>query len=535
MHARIPAQRLLSSAALYGWSLPNTRAGARALTTHAASSLRERRDLLWAAAGKDEVRRFPRRTGRGFHSSSAAAASSHKNPYQVLGVTKDAPLAEIKKKYYSLARKYHPDTNKEKDAQEKFVEIQAAYDTLSDEGKRAAYDQFGAASQQAGFDANAYARAGAGSGFGFGFGGGGGFRGFEDFEAALRGGASRGGAGADLFEQLFGGSGGGRGRTRGGGGNVRGDDMEARVGISFLEAARGAKRTVNITPIANCNTCSGSGLKAGIKRTTCGTCGGTGTRTFVIDSGFQMASTCPACQGAGTTAPRGGECGDCSGVGRVRIRKSVTVDIPAGVEDGMTVRVPDHGDAPISGKGPKGDLLVRIDVAASKTFRRQGVNIHHEARIPMHTALLGGRVRVPTLDGYVDVRVPGGTQQGEEMVLKGRGMPTVFGGDKGDLFVSFAIQLPRSLTNRQRELLQAYADDVERPSKTEKTDSSPPPPPPPSRSSDSEEVETNAGDAAASASDTNGTSAFNSSPTSAAGGDGWVPSTWRKLRRHIGL
>ncbi|THH09863.1 hypothetical protein EW145_g1714 [Phellinidium pouzarii] len=385
---------------------------------------------------------------REFHSSSP----SHKDPYKVLGVAKDAPLSDIKKSYYSLARKYHPDTNKDKDAQERFVEVQAAYDTLSDEGKRAAYDQYGDASQQSGFDPNAFANARGGFG-------GGGFSGFRDFGAAFRGGPSQ--AGEDIFEQLFGASFKGRGRSRAGLDNLRGDDLEERIGISFLDSARGVKRDVNITPISNCRTCSGSGMKPGIKKTACTACGGTGTRTFVIESGFQMASTCSNCMGTGTAIPRGGQCGDCAGVGKVRIRKTVTVDIPAGVEDGMTIRVPNEGDAPITGKGPRGDLLVRINVASSKIFRRQGTNIHHEARIPMHTALLGGRVRVPTLDGDVDVKVPGGTQQGEEMVLKGRGMPAVFGGDKGDLFVSFAIQLPRSLTKRQRELLQAYADDVE--------------------------------------------------------------------------
>jgi len=382
-----------------------------------------------------------------FHPSATSYAP--RDPYQTLGVKKDASAAEIKKVYFSLARKYHPDTNPDKGAQEKFVEIQEAYDILKDEKKRVAYDKYGAASQQPGFDPDAFAKNP--------FGGAGGFGGFQDFSGSFGGARGQ----ADLFEQLFGAFG-GRGRSRGPfTETIRGDDIEASIGVSFLDAAKGATRTVNVTPVVNCASCSGSGLKSGAKRTNCPSCGGTGTRTFVIESGFQMASTCSTCQGVGTTIPRGSQCGGCSGVGKVRQRKSVKVDVPAGVEDGMTIRVPNAGDAPMTGKGPTGDLLVRVNVASSKVFRRQGANLYHEARIPLHTAVLGGRVRVPTLDGDVDVRVPGGTQQGEEMLLKGRGVPPVFGGDKGDLFVTFAVQLPRSLTTRQREILQRYADDVE--------------------------------------------------------------------------
>ncbi|THH18100.1 hypothetical protein EW146_g2824 [Bondarzewia mesenterica] len=385
---------------------------------------------------------------RHFHASTPSCAP--KNPYEVLGVKKDASPAEIKKVYFSLARKYHPDTNPDKNAQTKFVEIQEAYDTLKDEKKRAAYDQYGAASQQPGFDPNTFGRNP--------FEGAGGFSGFHDFGATF--GGERGQS--DLFEQLFGAFG-GRARARGSPfqGNTRGEDIEASVGVSFLDAAKGTSRTVNVSPVINCSTCSGSGLKSGAKRTTCQSCGGTGTVTYVIDSGFQMASTCHTCQGTGTTVPRGSQCPACAGVGKVRERKSVKVDIPAGVEDGMTIRVPNAGDAPVAGKGPAGDLLVRVNVAASKTFRRQGTNLYHDARIPFHVALLGGRARVPTLDGDVDVRLPGGTQQGEEMRLKDRGLPQVFSGEKGDLFIKFTIQLPRSLTKRQREILQEYADDVE--------------------------------------------------------------------------
>ncbi|KAF8527904.1 DnaJ protein [Hysterangium stoloniferum] len=370
------------------------------------------------------------------------------NPYEILGIKKDAGASEIKKAYYQLAKQYHPDTNKDKGAHERFVEIQAAYDVLSDEKKRAAYDRYGAASQQEGFNPDAFAQGFPGGGFGF-----------QGFGGAFAGGGARGQA--DLFETLFGAFGGTSGSRSRGYENYRGDDIEATVNVSFLDACKGTSRPVTISPVVDCRTCSGNGLKPGAKRSTCTACGGSGTRTFVIESGFQMASTCPTCQGTGTTVPRSSQCGECSGIGKVKIRKNVQVDIPPGVEDGMAVRVPQAGDAPISGKGTAGDLLVRVRVGTSKIFRRQGINLYHDARIPMHTAILGGKVRVPTLEGDVDVRVPQGSQPGEECVLKRRGVSDISGGGRGDLFVAFQVQLPRSLTARQRQLIEQYADDVE--------------------------------------------------------------------------
>lgn len=198
------------------------------------------------------------------------------------------------------------------------------FQVLKDDKKRAAYDQFGAASQQPGFDPDAFANARNNP-----FAGAGGFGGFGGFGG---GSFSSGGAAGDLFEQLFSGGlgGGGRGRTARGSDSVQGDNLRVGVKISFLDACKGAKRSINITPIANCGTCNGSGLKAGAKRTTCGSCGGSGTRTFVIDSGFHMASTCQTCGGTGSTTPRSSECSPCGGVGKVRINKTVQVDIPPG-------------------------------------------------------------------------------------------------------------------------------------------------------------------------------------------------------------
>ncbi|KAG8715681.1 hypothetical protein FRC11_001309 [Ceratobasidium sp. 423] len=482
---------------------------ARTLTTHAK---RTRTEKPIALDRPSDVN-----SRRVFHSSRLASAAQ-KDPYQVLGVEKDATAADVKKAYFALARKYHPDTNKEPSAKDKFIDIQSAYEILGDTEKRAAYDQYGSASQQQGFDPNGFA--GGRDPFG-----GGGFGGFQDFRGAF--GAGTGRSQADIFETLFGSAFGGvRGNRRAGfQETIRGNDIEAAVGIEFLEACHGTSRTINVTPVVDCKPCSGSGLKSGAKRSTCGSCRGTGTRTFVIQSGFQMASTCAECGGTGTTVPKGSQCGDCGGLGKVRIRKTVKVDIPAGIEDGMSVRVGGAGDAPTSGTGSPGDLLVRINVAPSKVFRRQGVNIHHDTRIPLHTALLGGKVRVPTLDGEVEVRVPGGTQQGQECVLKGRGVSALYSGEKGDLFIAFTIQIPRTLTQRQRQILQQYADDVEGRSspQTDQTTSS-------AESGSSREP---------SAGKQDGMGTFSSSspspdPIPDPAGNGWLSRSLSKLKQLIG-
>lgn len=201
-----------------------------------------------------------------------------------------------------------------------FAPLTCFVQILKDEKKRAAYDQYGSAAQQPGFDPDAFAQ---------GFGGGAGRSPFSNFEDLFGGRGGGGGNQSDLFETLFGSFGGG------GGGpspraNMRGSDLEASIGISFMEACKGTSRTINITPVVNCTTCTGTGMKRGAKRSTCTACGGAGTRTFVLESGFRMSATCPACQGTGSTIPRGSQCGDCGGVGQVRMKKSVEVNIPAG-------------------------------------------------------------------------------------------------------------------------------------------------------------------------------------------------------------
>lgn len=410
-------------------------------------------------------------TSKRSFSSSVVRSASTKDPYSVLGVKKDADAKDIKRAYYGLAKKYHPDTNKDKGSKERFVEIQNAYDLLSDDKKRAAYDQYGTTDGQPGFDPF-----GGGGSSPFGAGG---FGGFQDF-----GGFSNAGNAGSIFESLFGAFGGGGrpGAQRGPGfggagfaGEARGEDLETTINLTFEEACKGTKRKVVINPIEPCGTCTGSGLKPGAKKSTCATCNGTGTRTFVIQSGFQMATTCPSCGGAGSTVAPGDNCNTCDGIGRVRGRKEVQIDLPAGVDDGFRIRKDGFGDVPLSGAGTPGSLYVRINVAPSRIWRRQGSTLFYPATIPFHTAILGGKVRVPTLDGPVEVRVPAGTQVGEEMILPGRGVPSpTRRGQKGDLMVQFEVSMPRSLTKRQREILQQYADEVEGRSPAT---SSPPPPP----------------------------------------------------------
>lgn len=360
---------------------------------------------------------------RPFFSSSRLCAAP-KDPYATLGVKRDASAKDIKHAYYQLAKKYHPDTSKEPGAKERFVEIQSAYDILSDEQKRASYDQFGSADGPSGFDP---------------FGGAAGASPFGGFNP---------GSAESIFESLFGGAfGGSRGARAGFTAETRGEDIEASVSISFEEACKGTSRTVTIHPVEVCGTCNGTGLKPNAKRTTCHVCRGTGTRTFVIQGGFQMASTCPACNGTGTIIAPGDECPTCSGAGRVKSTRTVTVNIPAGVDDGYRIRKDGAGDVPLMGTGPAGSLFVRIHVTPSRIWRRQGTNLFYSASIPFYTAALGGRVRVPTLDGDVDVRVPAGTQAGDEMILRGRGVPRL-GSRKnydvsGDLMVQFDITIPR--------------------------------------------------------------------------------------------
>ena len=397
-----------------------------------------------------------------FHTTARRPAQ--KDPYKVLGVEKNASAADIKKAYYGLAKKYHPDTNKDSTAKDKFADAQSAYELLSDPKKKEQYDQFGAA----GFDpsggpspggdpfgggGNPFAGFGAQGGFGSNFG-------FEDIFSAFTGQQGpfgrRGGAGAggrNPFQQEI----------------LVGDNIEVQASVSFMEAAKGTSKTITITPLVACHTCSGSGLKDGTKRSSCKACGGTGTRVHLMQGGFQMASTCGSCGGSGTAIPRGSECRSCQGDGVVRERKTLNIDIPGGIEDGMRLRVDGEGDAPATGRSPdpnvrsaKGDLYVFIKVASDPKFSRAGSDILYTASIPLTTALLGGEALVPTLDGQVKVKIATGTNTGDKMTLAGMGMKKLSSrrGGSGDLKVEFRVAMPKYLSANQRTIVEMLAEEM---------------------------------------------------------------------------
>lgn len=368
-----------------------------------------------------------------------------------------------------MAKKFHPDTNKDPTAKDKFAEAQSSYELLTDPQKKAAWDQFGAAAFDQGGGAgpspggdpfaggNPFAGAGGAGGFPGGFGG---------------------GFGADFnFEDLFRGFTGGGRRARGGGRSpfqqeeiLVGDSIEVQTTVSFMEAAKGTSKTITITPLTTCKTCSGNGLKSGVKRSECKSCGGTGTRVHFMSGGFQMASSCGACGGHGVTIPKGGECRTCSGNGVVRERKNIKVDIPGGIEDGMRLQLDREGDAPATGtaanpdaRSQRGDLYVLVRVATDPKFSRSGSDILYTATIPLTTALLGGEVKIPTLDGEVNVKIATGTGTGDKITLGGKGMKKLQRrrGESGDLKVEFKVSMPKYLSANQRTIIEMLADEFD--------------------------------------------------------------------------
>ncbi|KAI9208949.1 uncharacterized protein BJ171DRAFT_487902 [Polychytrium aggregatum] len=369
----------------------------------------------------------PRAT-RSFGSTSSNL-SLKRDAYEILGTSKTASASDIKKAYYQLAKKYHPDTNKESDAKEKFMEIQEAYEILSDEKKRAQYDQFG----PSGFDGG-YPGAGAG--------------GFEGFQGGFPGGH------ADVFEQLFRNFGGMNG-ARSGFESVAQDTVLA-TRITFMEAAHGVQKPITFRALRKCGTCSGSGLKKGESAKTCTVCGGSGRRVF-IRGGFHMATTCDNCGGSGKFVPKSAQCSPCGGSGRVTETQTLNVNIPAGVEDGMRIRLAGQGDVPMEGDGPAGDIHLQITVGPHPQFRRDGADVLINVDIPLSVALLGGTVRIPTVDGDVDLTIPAGTQPDERKVLRKRGVARVQSrrsSDKGDQWVTFKITIPKHLTPAQKKAIE---------------------------------------------------------------------------------
>ena len=339
--------------------------------------------------------------------------------YEVLGVNRDASDEDIKKAYRKLAMKWHPDRNPDNPkAEERFKEAKEAYEILSEDSKRSAYDQYG----HAGVDQAAAAARAGGAQAGFG----------DTF--------------SDMFGEIFGG--GRQGRS-----NVfRGADLRYNLEIALEQAAHGFETKIRIPTLAACETCHGSGAKPGTQPTTCTTCRGAG-QVRVSQGPFSIAQTCPRCHGSGKMVAH--PCATCAGAGRIKHQKTLSVRIPAGVDEGDRVRLTGEGEAGVNG-GPSGDLYVQVQLKAHQVFQRDHDDLHCEMPVSFAAAALGGDVEVPTLDGSAKINVPGGTQTGKTFRLRGKGIKGVRSQAPGDLFCHVVVETPVNLTARQRELLQEF-------------------------------------------------------------------------------
>ena len=349
---------------------------------------------------------------------------SKRDYYEILGVAKTATEVELKAAFRKAAMQHHPDRNPgDKAAETKFKELNEAYQALSDSQKRAAYDRFGhAAFEQGG-------------------GGGGGF-GAEGFASSM----------ADIFDDLFGGLGGG-GRSRGAGGRERGSDLRYNMEITLEEAFHGKNATIKTPTTVTCEACSGSGAKPGARPRPCGTCNGHG-RVRAQQGFFAVERTCPTCHGRGEVIDN--PCASCSGAGRVSRERSLSVNIPAGVEDGTRIRLTGEGEAGLRG-GPAGDLYIFLSIKPHPFFQRDGADLYCQVPISMVQATLGGEFKVHTLDGgESSVKVPEGTQSGKQFRLRGKGMPVLRSRDVGELYIQVRVETPQNLTRRQRELLTEF-------------------------------------------------------------------------------
>ncbi|MBQ7337633.1 MAG: molecular chaperone DnaJ [Clostridia bacterium] len=354
--------------------------------------------------------------------------------YEVLGIDKSADENTIKKAYWSLAKKYHPDKNPgDKEAEEKFKEVNEAYGVLSDADKKAKYDQFG----HAAFDPSA------GGGYGGGFGGG-----FGDF-----------GDLGDIFGSIFGNGFGGGGRRRNPNAPERGDDIGLRVSVTFEEAAFGAKKDISYTRVAKCDECDGSGAQKGTSAETCSTCHGSGQRVVVQRMGgmsFQSTQTCDTCRGTGRVIKN--PCSKCRGSGTIRENKKLTVTIPAGIDDGERIALRGMGCDGKNG-GPAGDLIITISVRRHSVFERDGYNIYCEVPITVAEATLGAEIDIPTLEGNIKFNIPEGTQNDTTFTVRGKGIPVMRAQNrKGDLIFNVKVEIPKGLTEKQKNAMKAFAD-----------------------------------------------------------------------------
>jgi molecular chaperone DnaJ len=352
--------------------------------------------------------------------------------YEILAVERSATSEEIKRSYRKLAVKFHPDKNPgDHEAEEQFKELGAAYDVLMDPDKRAAYDRYGHAAFQQG--------AGAGAGAG----------GFHDPFDLFREvfGQNGGGGGGGIFDHFFGGGSGSDGRQRG-------SDLRYDLQITLEEAAAGVEKEIEIRKLDSCGDCSGSGAQAGSKTVTCSTCRGRGQ--VVVSRGFfQVAQTCPNCQGMGRTVEK--PCRSCGGEGRVEKTSRIKLKIPAGIEHGARLRSGGNGEAGLR-SGTSGDLYVVVHIKEHAIFEREGSDLHCDVPIPFTTAALGGEIHVPTLKGAINLKIPAGTQGGATFRVRNQGMPVLGSSGRGDLYTRVQVEVPTKLDSDQRAKLEEFAE-----------------------------------------------------------------------------
>ena len=348
--------------------------------------------------------------------------------YEVLGVVRTASFEEIKKAYRGKAKELHPDRNKDNpDAEAQFKEVNEAYDVLKDAEKKAAYDRYGHAAFEGGM--------GGGRG---GYGGGQG-----DFASAF----------SDVFEDLFGDFMGGRGGQGGRSRATRGSDLRYNMRVTLEEAFKGAQKTITVPGSSACTACNGTGAEGGAEPQTCPTCSGLG-KVRAQNGFFTVERTCPTCGGQGQVVKN--PCRVCHGAGRVEKERTLSVNIPAGVETGTRIRLAGEGEAGLRG-GPAGDLYIFLEVREHAIFQRDGVHLFCRVPVSITSAALGGEVEVPTIDGGRSrVKIPAGSQSGRQMRLRGKGMPALRGGTVGDMVIELAVETPVNLTTRQKELLREF-------------------------------------------------------------------------------
>ena len=370
--------------------------------------------------------------------------------YEVLGIDRNASASEIKKAYRKLAKKYHPDTNPgDKEAEAKFKEVTEAYEILSDSEKKAQYDQYGHAAFEQGAG---------------GFNGGG-FGGF-DF----------GGDMGDIFGDIFGGmfGGGSRGGARQANRPTQGSHIRARIHVTFEEAVFGTSKKIEITLKDECTTCHGTGAKPGTSPETCPKCQGRGQVVFTQQSMFgtvRNVQTCPDCNGSGQIIRN--KCSDCSGTGYIKVRKRIKVPIPAGIDNGQSVRIREKGEPGING-GPRGDLLVNVTVSRHPKFQRQEYDIYSTEPITFAQAALGGTIKIDTVDGPYEYTLKPGTQTDTTIRLKGKGVPTLRNRNiRGTHIVKFVVQVPEKMNAAQKEALRNFKEAMGEVAPSEKKEEAP--------------------------------------------------------------